>query len=153
MKHRRFVVRAVGAVALAGATWVGTASITPTVAAADDVPRWGLYGDEFHTVGDRDFCHGAIGVRLESIPGSPGNVLAHVTPRGFVGGPCGAWVHINYYSAAWPFYHDVPVYVSAGEGPGATVTVDLATGSGPNQIVVNTSPLANVGTSWLVLVP
>lgn len=149
----RLAGRILGGFAVAGSVLVGTAVMTPTVAAADDVPRWGLYGDNIHTVGDRNFCRGDVNVRLESLPGSPGHVLAHVTPLGFEGGPCGTWVHINYYSLALPIYHDDTVYVSAGTGPGQTVTVDLPTGSGANQIAASTWPNANWGVSWYVLVP
>lgn len=147
--RRQIVARAFGAVVAVAATAFGSAG----TAAADDVPRFGLYGDTIHTVGDRNFCRGDVNVRLEAVPGSPGHVLAHVTPLGFDGGPCGVWVHLNYYNLSFPFYQDATVYVWADRGPGETKTVDLLTGSGPNQIAASTWPNANVGVSWVVLVP
>ena len=147
--RRQIVVRALGAIVIAGAAVFGAAGTS----AADDLPRFGLYGDNIHTIGDQNFCRGDVNVRLDTVPGSPGHVLAHVTPLGFEGGPCGVWVHISYYSLALPIYHEAAVYVSAGNGPGETKTVDLPTGSGPNQIAASTWPNANWGVSWLVLIP
>lgn len=149
VKLRRFAAQVSGAAILAAAATVGATG----VAAADDLPRFGLYGDNINSVGDANFCTGTINVTLATTPGRPGLVQAKVTPLGFRNGPCGAWVHINFYSLALPIWHDIPVYVFAGDGPGASVTVDLPTGSGPNQIAASTWPLANQGVSWLVLVP
>lgn len=140
---------------MAGATLVMTTiGLAGTgVATAEPLPQLGIWTTTIHTIGDANLCHGDIDIRLEAAHGRPGHVLAHLTPLGFVGGPCGAWVHFNYYNLNFPFYQDTPVYVHAGTGPGPTVTVDLPTGSGVNNIQASTWPLANWGVAYDVLVP
>jgi hypothetical protein len=148
LKPGRIAAAALATVAVALGTLGGAAG----TASADNLPWIGIYGDTINTVGDNNFCTVNISVRMETVPGSPGHLLAHYTPWGNNNGgqPCGAWVHANFYSLELPFYQDITTYVNTASGP---VTADLRTGSGANQLQFSTWPFVNKGASSIVWIP
>ncbi|MFE9575450.1 hypothetical protein ACFYO1_03620 [Nocardia sp. NPDC006044] len=54
-------------------------------AQADPLPQVTTVGTTLFAFGDAKVCAGLIDVALEAAPRRPGHVLAHVTPRGYLG--------------------------------------------------------------------
>ncbi|MFI5777596.1 hypothetical protein [Nocardia sp. NPDC051570] len=146
MRARRMlavVVSMVIAVLLSG--------LAATSAHADPLPQLTPIGTTLGTFGEARLCAGAINVALEATPDQPGHVLAHVTPRGYLGGPCGNHVKLAWIGSAGPRIQDV--YVHAGAAPGATETVDLWMGAGPAKLMAAAWPIPGTFAEWYLLVP
>ncbi|RDI68937.1 hypothetical protein DFR76_101473 [Nocardia pseudobrasiliensis] len=118
---------------------------------ADPLPQLTPIGTTLNTFGEAKFCAGAIDVALEAAPARPGHVLAHVTPRGYLGGPCGNHVRFGWLGSAGLRTDDV--YVQTGAGPGRTVTADLWVGTGPAKVMAGSWPLQGNFAEWYLLVP
>ncbi|MFI6866637.1 hypothetical protein [Nocardia sp. NPDC050406] len=125
--------------------------IGATPARADPLPQWAPFGTTLYTFGDANFCAGSIAVVLEATPRLPGRVLAHVTPLGYLNGPCGNHVALAWVGSAGARSHTV--YVHTGATPGRTVTADLWVGMGPAKLFANTWPLQGQIAEWYLWVP
>ena len=139
----RFLVSAVAAMMACG--------VGATAAQADPLPQWAPFGTTLYTFGDANFCAGTIGVAVEAAPGLPGHALAHVTPLGYLHGPCGNHVMFGWVGSAGARSQDV--YVRTDAAPGETVTVDLWIGMGPAKIMADTWPIQGPFAEWYLLVP
>ncbi|WP_405166380.1 hypothetical protein OG203_15575 [Nocardia sp. NBC_01499] len=145
MRARRMLAGMVAAVV--AALSIGVAA----PAQADPLPQLTTVGTSLYTFGDASFCAGAIDVALEAAPRRPGHVLAHVTPRGYLGGPCGNQVKLGWVGSAGPRTQDV--YVGADATPGDTVTADLWVGMGPAKVMAAAWPIKGTFAEWYLLVP
>ncbi len=120
-------------------------------AQADPLPQFTTIGTTLYNFGDAKFCAGAIDLALEAAPGRPGHVLAHVTARGYLGGPCGNLVKLGWVGSAGVRTQDV--FVDAGAAHGDTVTADLWVGMGPAKVMAISWPIKGTFAEWYLLVP
>ncbi|MCM6776285.1 hypothetical protein NDR87_20285 [Nocardia sp. CDC159] len=146
MRARRVLAGLVSAV-----TAVLLSGMAATPAQADPLPQFTTIGTTLYTFGNANLCAGAIDLALEATPHLPGHVLAHVTPRGYLGGRCGNQVKLGWVGSAG--LHTQDVYVEAGAAPGDTVTVDLWVGSGPGKVMAVSWPIRGTFAEWYLLVP
>lgn len=139
--------------------WAGMVSAVSAVvfmgvaasAQADPLPQVTTVGTTLFAFGDAKVCAGLIDVALEAAPRRPGHVLAHVTPRGYLGGPCGNQVKLGWVGSAGPRTQDV--WVGADAKPGGTVTADLWVGMGPAKVMAASWPIKGTFAEWYLLVP
>ncbi|WP_141717514.1 hypothetical protein [Nocardia altamirensis] len=120
-------------------------------AQADPLPQLATIGSTLYSFGDASLCAGAIDLALEAAPHHPGHVLAHVTPRGYLGGPCGNQVKLGWVGSAGLQTRDVYVYADAA--PGETITTDLWVGTGPAKVMAIAWPIRSTFAEWYLLVP
>ncbi|WP_327145128.1 hypothetical protein [Nocardia sp. NBC_01327] len=148
MRVRRWVAGVVASASI-GALVCG---IGATPAQADPLPQWAPFGTTLFTFGDANFCAGMINIVLEATPHMPGHVLAHVTPLGYLNGPCGNHVSLGWLGSAGGRSQDVYVH-SDGPRAGDTVTVDLWVGMGLAKLFANTAPIQSQWAEWYLWVP
>ncbi|MFE2996793.1 hypothetical protein ACFXG4_17460 [Nocardia sp. NPDC059246] len=139
-----------GVIAAAGLA-LGVGGVGAAPAQADWLPQWAPFGTTVFTFGDANFCAGQIAVGLEAAHGMPGHVTAHVTPLGYLGGPCGNHIVLGWLGSAGGGSRDV--HVRTGAGPGETQTVDLWVGMGLAKLVANSWPLQGPWAEWYLIVP
>ncbi len=146
MWARRMVAGMVSAVIGALVAWVAGAP-----AQADPLPQFTTIGSTLYSFGDAKLCAGAIDIALEAAPARPGHVLAHVTPRGYLGGPCGNRVKLGWVGSAGLRTQDVYVRTDAAQGD--TETTDLWVGMGPAKVMAVSWPIRGTFAEWYLLVP
>jgi hypothetical protein len=139
------------AAAVAAAAGIAAAVGSTEPAQADPLPQVPPFGTTLFTFGDANFCAGAISVALEAAPRAPGHVLAHVTPTGYLHGPCGNHVAIGWLGSQG--LHSVDVYVHSGAKPGQTITTDLWVGSGVAKVMADSWPIQGSFAEWYLYVP
>ncbi|MEC3917849.1 hypothetical protein [Nocardia sp. CDC160] len=125
--------------------------VNATPARADWIPEFAPLGSTILTFGDANFCAGAIYVGLEAAHGMPGHVIAHVSPLGYISGPCGNHIALAWLGSAGTGTRDV--YVHAGTTAGETQTVDLWMGMGLAKLFANSWPLQGPWAEWYLIVP
>ncbi|AYF76953.1 hypothetical protein D7D52_27665 [Nocardia yunnanensis] len=146
------MIRRLGAVAaVATAILAGVCGVGSKPAQADWIPEFAPLGSTVSTFGDANFCAGSIYVGLEAAHGQPGHVTAHLSPLGYLNGPCGNHIALAWLGSAGTGTRDV--YVHAGWGPGETVTVDLWMGMGLAKLFANSWPLQGPWAEWYLIVP
>lgn len=145
-KIRRMLAGLVAALGITAAV----CGVNATPARADWLPQLTPFGTLVLTFGDANFCAGSIAVALEAAHGMPGHVTAHVTPLGYLGGPCGNHIVLGWLGSAGLGSRDVYVHTST---VGQTQTVDLWIGMGLAKLFANSWPLQGPWAEWYLIVP
>jgi hypothetical protein len=143
--HSRFRSFIAATVMAAAAVTGGSVVAAPAGAAPPprDVPFFTAIGANFGTFGDHDFCRGSLNVRLSSP--KRGVTRVTLTSFGFTGnGPgwaknprCRVLVGISNV-AGFVTLNEAFVPATFGPKPGDKAIRDIATGSGPRQLVIGT---------------
>ncbi|MBU3062294.1 hypothetical protein KO481_12245 [Nocardia sp. NEAU-G5] len=136
---------------VATAAGIAAAVCSTEPAQAAPLPQVTPFGTTLFTFGDANFCGGAISVGLEAAPHAPGHVLAHVTPTGYLHGPCGNHVALGWLGSQG--LRSTDVYVHSDTRPGHTVTTDLWVGSGVAKVMADSWPIQGSFAEWYLYVP